>query len=97
MAHTYISNYVIEHPDSFYVFRVAGSVVVKKVGSPSGCVVAINTKAEFSDPIPYIMTGIDGIELESGVLTDTGYGVYYAVMAEGMQGILTVGNTQKVI
>lgn len=94
---TYISDYVIEHPDSFYVFRVAGSVVVKKVGSPSGCVVAVNTKAEFSDPIPYIVTGIDGTELETGVLTDTGYGVYYAVMTEGMQGILTVGNTQKVI
>ncbi len=94
---TYVSEYVIEHPDSFYVFNVQGSIAVKKVGNPSGCVIAINEKADFVDPIPYTMVGFDGIEIESGVLTETGYGVYYVVMAEDVHGVLSVGNTKKVV
>ncbi len=94
---TYVSEYVIEHPDSFYVFNVEGSIAVKKVGSPSGCVIAVNEKAEFVDPIPYTLTGFDGIEVETGTLTETEYGVYYVVMAEDVHGVLEVGNTKKVV
>ncbi len=94
---TYISEYTVEHTDSLYVFNVNGSIAVKKVGDPSGCVVAVNEKADFVDLIPYIMTGFDGIEIESGTLSETDYGVYYTIMAEGIHGILEVGKTKKVI
>ena len=94
---TYVSEYVIQEPDSFYVFNVQGSIAVKKVGTPSGCVIAVNEKASFIDPIPYVMTGFDGIEIESGNLTETEYGVYYVVMGIDVHGVLEVGNTKKVV
>ena len=94
---TYVSEYVIQEPDSFYVFNVQGSIAVKKVGNPSGCVIAVNEKAAFIDPIPYVMTGFDGIEIESGTLTETDYGVYYVIMGIDVHGVLEVGNTKKVV
>jgi hypothetical protein len=94
---TYFYDYTIEEPDSFYIFRTADSVLVKKVGIPRGCTIAYSKKKNSGRTIPYSLLDFNGNEVSSGVLDDTGFGVYYKVLPENSHGVLSIGNTFKVI
>ena len=93
----YVHNYVIEEDDSFYVFKAADSVVIKKVGTPKGCAIAYTGDNENGQIIPYQLKDFDGNIIDSGNLDDSGSGVYYKIMPENAHGVLTVGNTHKIL
>jgi hypothetical protein len=94
---TYFYDYTVEEPDSFYIFKASNSVVVKKVGSPRGCAVVYSKSKEPGMTIPYKLRDFNGDTLETGVLDDSGLGLYYKILSENAHGILIVGRTHKVI
>jgi hypothetical protein len=94
---TYFYDYTVEDPDSFYIFKASDSVVVKKVGSPRGCAVVYARDKATGRTIPYELQDFNGNIIDSGVLDDSGFGVYYKVMSENVHGVLVVGRTYKVV
>jgi hypothetical protein len=94
---TYFYDYTVEDPDSFYIFKAADSVVVKKVGSPRGCAVVYARDKATGRTIPYELQDFNGNIIDSGILDDSGFGVYYKVMSENVHGVLVVGRTYKVV
>ncbi len=94
---TYFYDYTVEDDDSFYIFKAADSVVVKKVGEPRGCAIAYSKNKEGGRTIPYQLQDFNGNTIDSGTLDDSGFGVYYKVMSENVHGVLVIGNTYKVV
>ena len=72
-------------------------MISRTVGAPNGVFLAINTE-ENIDPLPtYRVVNSVGTEIETGSVTSGAGGIYYAIMAEGIEGILEVGTTRKVV
>jgi len=94
---TYFYDYTVEDDDSFYIFKAADSVVVKKVGTPRGCAIAYSKNKEVGRDIPFQLQDFNGNTIDSGILDDSGFGVYYKVMSENVHGVLVVGSTYKVV
>ncbi len=94
---TYFYSYTVEDNDSFFIFKSADSIVVKKVGTPRGCAIAYSKSKEVGREIPFQLQDFNGNVVDSGVLDDSGFGVYYKILSENAHGVLAVGNTHKVI
>ena len=94
---TYFYDYTVEDDDSFYIFKAADSVVVKKVGTPRGCAIAYAKNKEAGRSISFQLQDFNGNTIDSGILDDSGFGIYYKVMSENVHGVLVVGNTYKVV
>jgi hypothetical protein len=94
---TYFYDYTVESDDSFYIFKAADSVVVKKVGEPRGCAIAYSKNKDTGRTIEYQLQDFNGNTIDTGVLDDSGFGVYYKVMSENVHGVLMIGNTYKVV
>ena len=89
--------YTVEQPDSFYIFKAADSLVVKKVGEPRGCTLAYAKDKTSGRQVEYRLEDFNGNVVDSGYMDDTGYGIYYKVLPETVHGVLVVGKTYKVI
>lgn len=94
---TFFYEYTVEFDDSFYIFKSANSVVVKRVGIPRGCAIAYAKDKESGRAIPFQLQDFNGNVIDSGDLDDSGFGIYYKVMSENVHGVLAVGNTHKVV
>ena len=94
---TYFHDYVVEDDDSFFIFKAADSVVVKKVGTPRGCAIAYAKNKEVGQTIQYQLQDFNGNIIDSGNLDDSGFGIYYKIMSENVHGVLLIGNTYKVV
>jgi hypothetical protein len=94
---TYFYDYTVEENDSFYIFKAADSVVVKKVGVPRGCAIAYSKNKGTGREISFQLQDFSGNTIDEGLLDDSGFGIYYKVMSENVHGVLVVGNTHKVV
>jgi len=94
---TYFYDFTVADDDSFYIFKAADSVVVKKVGIPRGCAVAYSKSKESGRTIEYKLQDFNGNTIDEGTLDDSGFGVYYKVMSENVHGVLVIGKTYKVV
>lgn len=94
---TYVANFTVEYENSFYIFQAESSIVVKKVGEPSGCIISFSRDKTSGRSIPYRLENFSGDLIEEGTLDDSTFGIYYKVMENASDGILTVGNTRKVV
>ena len=94
---TYFYDYTVVDDNSFYIFKAADSVVVKKVGAPRGCAIAYSKNKEAGRDISFQLQDFSGNIIDSGILDDSGFGIYYKVMSENVHGVLVVGNTYRVV
>lgn len=94
---TYVYDHVAEYADSFYIFKVGESIVVKKVGAPRGCMVVYAKGLQAGREIAFQLQDFEGETIDEGILDDSGFGVYYKVMSENVRGVLVVGKTRRVV